>query len=185
MKKAIMTTDVFNRLIEATKGFTQKAGAKVIHQYIRLEFHSKDDEVIAIAVDGYKMSVEHAVCKSEEDFVVYVKSNIKLPRKTEVEIELDEDEQEAVFRCDGFIFGYRQPTGEFLNWEGVLPKEDPSFRIGFNGEHLLKALLAARASVGGTYKTPVVLEFRSPTEPVIIKTNKNDIKMVLPIRLRD
>lgn len=183
MKKARMTTDAFNRLIDATKGFVQKTGSRPIHQYIRLEFHSGDDEVIAIAVDGYKMSVEHGVCKSEEDFAVYVKSNIKLPRKTEVEIELDGNE--AMFRCDGFIFGYQQPNCEFLNWEKVLPKEDPSFRIGFNGEYLLNALLAARVSVGGTYKCPVVLEFRTPLDPVIIRTNKHDIKMVLPVRIKN
>lgn len=28
MKKATMTTDVFNRLIDATKGFVQKYGSK-------------------------------------------------------------------------------------------------------------------------------------------------------------
>ena len=183
MKKARMTTDVFNRLIDATKGFVQKTGSKPIHQYIRLEFHSADDEVIAIAVDGYKLSVEHAVCKSEEDFAVYVKSNIKLPRKTEVEIELDEDE--AVLRCDGFMFGYHQPIGKFLNLEGVLPQTEPSFRIGFNGEYLMKALESARISAGGTYKTPVVLEFRTPLDPVIIRTNKHDIKMCLPVRIKN
>lgn len=184
MKKAIMTTDAFNRIIDATKGFAQRpGGSKIIHQYIRLEFHSESDEVIAVAVDGYKLSVEHAVCKSEEDFAVYVKSNIKLPRKTQVEIELEGNE--AVFRCDGFMFGYRQPEGEFLNWAGVLPEKEPTFKIAFNGDYLLKALEAARISVGGTYKTPVVLEFRSNVDPVIIRTNKHDIKMVLPIRLRD
>ncbi len=183
MKKAIMTTDVFNRLIDATKGFVQKTGSRKTYQYIRLEFHSADDEVSAIAVDGFKMSVEHAVCKSEEDFTVYVKSNIKLPRKTDVEIELDEDE--AVFRCDGFMFGYHQPNGEFLNWEDVLRKDEPSFRIGFNGEYLMKALEAARISAGGSYKTPIVLEFRTPLDPVIIRTNKHDIKMVLPVRIKN
>lgn len=183
MKKATMTTDVFNRLIDATKGFVQKYGSKVVHQFIRLEFHSSDDEVIAVAVDGYKLSVEHAVCKSEEDFTIYVKSNVKLPRKAEVEIELEEDE--ALFRCNGFVFGYKQPTGDFLDWQKVLPDGEPTFRIGFNGEYLMKALEAARISVGGVYKNPVVLEFRSPTSPVVIKTNKNDIKLVLPVRLSD
>lgn len=182
MKKAIMTTDVFNRLIDATKGFVQKVGSKPMHKFIRLEFHSDIDEVVAIAVDGFKMSVEHAVCHSEEDFAVYVKSNIKLPRKTEVEIVLDENE--AVFRCGDFMFGYQQPTGEFLNWESVLPKVEPSFRIGFNGEYLMKALEAARISAGGTYKTPVVLEFRTPLDPIIIRTNGKDIKMVLPVRIK-
>lgn len=183
MKIARMQTDVFNRLIDATKGFTHKAGTKPIHEFIRLEFHSGDSEVIAIAVDGIKLSVEHAVCESEENFVAYVKSNVKLPRKKKVEIELGEGE--ALLRCEGFVFGYQQPQGEFLNWANVLPKGEPSFRIGFNGEYLLKALEAARISAGGTYKTPVVLEFRSPTDPVIFRTNKNDIKMVLPVRLKD
>lgn len=183
MKKARMTTDVFNRLIDATKGFVQNTGTKPPHQFIRFEFHSSDDEVIAIAVDGVKLSVEHAVCKSEEDFTIYVKSNVMLPRKTEVEIELDEDE--ALLRCGGFVFGYQQPHGEFIDWANVLPKGEPAFRIGFNGEYLLKALEAARITVGGTYKTPVVLEFRSPLDPVIIRTNKNDIKMVLPLRIKD
>lgn len=183
MKKATMTTDVFNRLIDATKGFVQKYGSKVVHQFIRLEFHSSDDEVIAVAVDGYKLSVEHAVCKSEEDFTIYVKSNVKLPRKAEVEIELEEDE--ALFKCNGFVFGYKQPTGDFLDLQKVLPDGEPTFRIGFNGEYLMKALKAAIISVGGVYKSPVVLEFRSPTSPVVIKTNKNDIKLVLPVRLSD
>lgn len=178
-----MTTDAFNRLIEATKSFASKYSAKVIHQYIRLEFRSDYSEVTAIAVDGCRMSVEHAVCNADEDFVVYVKSNIKLPRRKNVVIELTEDE--AVFRCDGFIFGYQQPHGEFLNWESALPKDEPTFRIAFNGEYLLSALQAARVSVGGTYKNPIVLEFRSPVEPVIIKTNGKDVKMVLPIRIKE
>ena len=183
MKKAIMTTDIFNRLINATKGFTGSFGSRYIHQFIRLEFHSDSDEVVAVAVDGFKLSVEHAVCKSEEDFVVYVKSNAKLPRKTKVEIELDGNE--ALFRCDEFVFGYQQPDGEFCDWKKVLPKGEPSFKIGFNAEYLLKALDAARISAGGICKTACVLEFRSPLEPVIIRTNSNDIKMVLPVRLTD
>lgn len=112
-----------------------------------------------------------------------MKSNVKLPRKEEVEIELEEDE--ALFRCNGFVFGYQQPTGNFLDWQNVLPDGDPKFRIGFNGEYLMKALEAARISVGGVYKNPIVLEFRSPVSPVIIRTNKNDIKMVLPVRIKD
>ena len=178
-----MTTDAFNRLIDATKGFCQKHGSRPTQQYIRMEFHSDLDEVIAIAVDGFRMSVEHAVCKSEEDFVVYVKANVKLPRKTQVEIELTDEG--AVLRCGGFTFGYQQPEGTFLDWEKALPKSDPAFRIGFNGDYLLSALQAARISVGGTFKTPVVLEFRSPLEPVIMRTNNSDIKMVLPVRIKD
>lgn len=178
-----MTTDAFNRLIEATKSFCAKYGKSPTYQYIRLEFRSALDEVTAVSIDGYRLSVEHAVCSSNEDFVVYVKSNVKLPRKTQVSIELTDNE--AILRCDGFVFGYRQPEGEFIDWQNVLPKGEPSLKIGFNGEYLLSALQAARISVGGTYKTPVVLEFRSPLDPVVIRTNNNDVKMVLPVRIKN
>lgn len=181
MKKASMTTDAFNQLIDATKAFVSKSNPRPVYRYIRLEFHADADEVIAVAVDGFRMSVEHAVCQSEEDFFVYVRSNIKLPRDNTVHIELIDNE--VILRCDGFVFGYRQPQGEFIDWEKVLPNGEPSFRIGFNGEYLLSALQAARVSVGGKYKHPVVLEFRSPIDPVILRTNGADIKMVLPVRL--
>ena len=182
MKKARMNTGALNRIIEATKAFCSKAGTRPIHQYIRLEFHAAEDEVVAAAVDGFRLSVEHAVAESEEDFAVYVKGNVKLPKDSTVDIELVNNE--AIFRCGGFVFGYQQPNGEFLEWQKVIPQSDPQFKIGFNGDYLLSALQAAKASVGGTYKGPVILEFRSPTEPIILRTNKDDVKMVLPVRIK-
>lgn len=185
MKKASMSAGALNKILEATKAFQSKNNTKKIYQYIRLEFHSELDEVVAIAVDGFRMSVEHAVATSEEDFVVYVHGNVKLPKNSKVDIELVDDE--AIFRCDGYVFGYQQPdyNGEYLDWKKVIPESDPTFRIGFNGDYLLSALQAAKASVGGTYKTPVILEFRSPVEPVILRTNKDDVKMVLPVRIKN
>ena len=183
MKKARMNTGALNRIIEATKAFCAKGGTRLIHQYIRLEFHAADDEVVAAAVDGFRLSVEHAVAESEEDFAVYVKGNVKLPKDSTVDIELVNNE--AIFRCDGFVFGYQQPNGEFLEWQKVIPQAEPQFKIGFNGDYLLSALQAAKASIGGTYKGPVILEFRTPLDPVILRTNKDDVKMVLPVRIKN
>ena len=182
MKKATMTTGAFNRLIQATKAFCAKYNRNPCYHFVRLEFHADTDEVVAVAVDGFRMSVEHALANSEEDFVVYVKSNIKLPNKSNMEIELVDDE--VIIKCNGFIFGYKQPEGEFIDWQNVIPTSDVQFRIGFNGDYLLSALQAAKASVGGTYKTPVVLEFRSPVDPIILRTNGQDVKMVLPVRIK-
>lgn len=183
MKKANMTTGAFNRLMNATKAFCSKNNRNPVYHYIRLEFHADADEVVAVAVDGFRLSVEHAVCHSDEDFTVYVQSNIKLPAKSTVEFELVDNE--AIIRCDGFSFGYTQPCGDFIDWQKTIPTNEPQFKIGFNGDYLLSALQAAKASVGGAYKTPVILEFRSPIEPIILRTNKNDVKMVLPVRIKD
>lgn len=183
MKKASMSTGAFNRLIEATKAFRQKAGSRPIHEYIRIEFHAENDEAIAVAVDGHRLSVEHALATSNEDFAVYVRGNVKLPKDSTVDIELVDNE--AIFRCDGFVFGYKQPDGKFLEWENAIPKSEPQFRIGFNGDYLLSALQAAKASVGGTYKTAVVLEFRTPLDPIILRTNGKDVKLVMPMRIKE
>ena len=47
------------------------------------------------------------------------------------------------------------------------------------------ALQAAKASVGGAFKHPAILEFRGPLGPITIKTNHEDVKMVLPVRIRE
>lgn len=182
MKKASMSAATFNRLLDATKAFCSKTNVNRCYLYIKLDFHADTSEVVAVAVDGYRMSVEHAVAQADEDFSVYVQSNIRLPKKSTVEFELADNE--VIIRCDGFMFGYQQPCGEFIEWQNVIPTSEPQFKIAFNGDYLLSALQAAKASVGGTYKTPVILEFRSPLEPIILRTNKNDVKMVLPVRMK-
>ena len=181
MKAKIYTND-FNRIIAATKDFVSKNSSKKTHTYIRLEFRYEEQRVTAIGVDGFRMSVEHSVCECDEDFNAYIRANVKLPSGTYAEFEIQDSE--VIIRCGEFIFGYKQPEGEFLNWEKVLP-EAPTFKIGFNGNYLLSALRAVKVSAGNSFKSPVVLEFRSPTEPVIIRTNHDDVKMVLPIRIKE
>lgn len=179
--KAKINSNDFNRLIAATKSFVTKQDYKKLYQYIRLEFSAADSIVTAVAVDGYRLSVEHAVCECDEDFAAYVNPNTHLPHNDEAALEVVNNE--LIIRCGGSIFGCRQTAGEFLDWEAAIPSGEPKFRIGFNGNYLLSALQAAKVSCG-SFKEPVVLEFRSPVEPVILRTNKNDIKMVLPVRIQ-
>ena len=66
-------TNDFNRIISATKGFVEKNGTRKANQYIKLEFNAENQIVTAIAVDGYRMSVEHSIISDcENDFVVYI-----------------------------------------------------------------------------------------------------------------
>lgn len=182
---ASMETNDFNRLIKATRGFVHKnSDGRQIHSWIRLEFCAAESRVTAVAVDGYRLSVEHAMCHGcAEDFVAYVRDTIQLPAKNNAAFELCE--KDLMIRCGEFMIGYAQPTGEFLDWQKTLPVEDPAFRIGFNPELLLGALQSAKVSVGGVFKHPVVLEFRGKNDPVLLKTNKDDVKMVLPVRIRE
>lgn len=130
------------------------------------------------------MSVEHSVISyCSQDFSVYIKKSVRFPRNKCVEIT--SDDSEVVLRCDGFMIGFEQPDLKTFDYQKAIPSSDPIFKIAFNGNYLLSAIKAAKSSCGNSFKDPVVLEFRGKNEPVVIRTNKEDVKIVMPMRLRD
>ena len=183
MKATILGND-FNRIMDATKQFC-RSGDKAQFGYIRLDFDAVALRVEAYACDGYRLSVEHSVIGScDENFTVYIRGGFRLPKKQYATIE--KVENEVQIRCAGALFSFEQPdVSQRFEWQKAIPKDEPTFRIGFNGNYLLNALQAAKVSAGQTFKNPIVLEFWTPTTPVIIRTNTDDIKMVLPIRIKE
>nr|DAL71695.1 MAG TPA: DNA polymerase III subunit beta [Caudoviricetes sp.] len=184
MKAKILGND-FNRIMDATKQFCGTSTRHKEQEYIRLDFDAEIQRVTAHACDGYRLSVEHSVIGScDENFTVYIRGGFRLPKKQYATIE--KVENEVQIRCAGALFGFEQPdVSQRFEWQKVIPKDKPAFRIGFNGNYLLNALQAAKVSAGQTFKNPIVLEFWTPTTPVIIRTNTADIKMVLPIRIKE
>ena len=82
MKSAKIYTNDLNRLIAATKSFVSDSATRPCNQYIKLEFHAAENQVAAMAVDGYRMSVEHSIISDcDEGLVAFIKSNTKLPNK--------------------------------------------------------------------------------------------------------
>ena len=183
MKARILGND-FNRIMDATKQFCGTSTRHKEQEYIRLDFDAETQRVTAHACDGYRLSVEHSVIGScDENFTVYIRGGFRLPKKQYATIE--KVENEVQIRCAGALFGFEQPdVSQRFEWQKAIPKDEPTFRIGFNGNYLLNALQAAKVSAGQTFKNPIVLEFWTPTSPVIIRTNTDDIKMVLPIRIK-
>lgn len=187
MKKAIVETNDFNRLIAATKAFISKSDQRLTYQHIRLDFSAKSATVTAAACDGYRLSVERAPAYDvEEDFTVYVRPCMKLPAKSVVVIELSD--KDAILRCNGNIMGCEQPDGEFLDYEKFFEKKPNAHRYGFNARFLLDAVAAARDSLGSklSASNPIILEFTGPQDPAFIFTdNGKNMKMVLPVRIND
>ena len=183
--RATIFSDDFNRIVDATKQFVSKVHCESwkAKEYIRFDFDAEHQKVTAMSLDGYRMSVENSVVSEcDENFSVYIMGSFRLPRKTYAVIE--KVGTEVQIRCAGALFGFEQPEDpQPFEWQKVIPEGEPHFKIGFNGNYLLTALQAAKISAGQTFKNPIVLEFWSPISPVIIRTNKDDIKMVLPIRL--
>lgn len=184
--KAIVNSTDLNRAISATRDFVRKDLNRLFRAYIRLEFNAADACMTAMAVNGFMMSVEHVPCTCDEDLVTYIHPYIKLPNKKPVTIEVTE--AETLIRCEDIIFGCPRIAGEDnFDWRKALPAE-PEFKIAFNARYLRTTLNAAAVSLGSGSKAPVILEFRGPTEPVILRTKRpnqsDDIKMVMPVRIR-
>lgn len=188
--KAIIYTKDFNRIIAATKDFVDNHYYCVnpMLRFIRLEFSANDSTVTAVAVDGRKLSIEHAPCNVDEDFIAYINTDIRLPLEfinTEIEVSGDK----VMIRCGEFIFSYPQRKGEFIDWKKALPDGEPVLQIGVNGDYLMSALKAAMES--GNCKNlnrPVLLDFYGSDKPIILRINKdkdNNIKMVLPVKIYD
>lgn len=183
MKATILGND-FNRIMDATKQFCDTSTRHKELEYIRLDFDAETQRVTAHACDGYRLSVEHSVIGScDENFTVYIRGVFRLPKKQYATIE--KVENEVQIRCAGVLFGFKQPDNQNpFDYENVFPKEKPQFKIAFNGNYLLTALQAAKISAGNTFRNPIILEFWGPLNPVVIHTNEDDAKLVLPIRTK-
>ena len=121
VKSARIYTNDLNRIIASTKYFVSDSNSTKCYQYIKLEFCSAENRVVAIAVDGYRMSVEHSVISDcDEDFMVFIKSNIRIPKKQYATISLTEDGEEAIIRCNGFSFGFSQPESNNFDWKKAI-----------------------------------------------------------------
>ena len=183
MKTARMNSTDFNRIMAAVKDFT--GIVKPIFEYIKLELNADTKTITAVACDGFKLSAEHAVVEQcDESFECFVRYNIKFPNDRTLRIVLDEDLRHATLMCMDFRVTYKQPESKYLDWRQVVPTTPPDYRIAFNGDLLLDALKAAKISCGRSFKDLLIIEFRAPNEPIVIRTNEDDIKLVLPIRMQ-
>lgn len=183
MKTARMNSTDFNRIMAAVKDFT--GIVKPIFEYIKLELNADTNMITAVACNGFVLSAEHAVLEQcDENFECYVRHNIKFPNNNTLQIALDEDLRQSSLTCMDFSATYKQPEGKYLDWERIVPATPPEYSIAFNGNLLLDALKAAKISCGRSFKGPLIIEFREPTKPIVIRTNESDIKLVLPMRMQ-
>ena len=155
MKTAVVYSNELNRLIEATKGFLapKNAPAALVCYYIKLEFHADRKEVIAVALDGYRLSVEYGKAEGiGEDFEIYLVPNTKFPVKKYLQItvsELDSGTVASIY-CDNVKFEYVQPNMKPFDWKAAIPTSEVKYRIGFNAEFLIFGTVRCQ-SISGKY----------------------------------
>lgn len=182
--KAIINTREFNRIIAATKAFVDVHGERPLYRRIKLEFSAKNKRVTAVAMDSFRMAVENAALdECDEDFIAYTEGNIKLPSRKDVYAQIELQGDILNVYCEGLIYGYVQPAIEGFDWGKVVPRSDVRYKIAFNGDLLLSALRAAKISCGGKHSQCITLEIRGTSEPIILRTNKEDIKLMMAMRI--
>jgi DNA polymerase III sliding clamp (beta) subunit (PCNA family) len=185
--KATINANDLKRLIAATEKFVERNCAKTIYRFIRLEFSKEFSRVTAISTDGYRLSLEHAVCSDiDEDFTAYIKPQLPPSYSKYDNATIELKDSKCFIEVNGSIVGYKQPHDDFLDYKETVKNATdgaPALRIGFNGNLLISALQEAKTSCGNSFRKPVVLEFRGSLSPAIIRTNDDDMKLVLPVRL--
>lgn len=185
--KAIIQGKNFNKLIDATKLFVSKNINDHFRTWIRIEFLKDKQGVKAIAIDGYKLSIENSYCDYvEDDFIIYVKPNIrKFHPKENLFIELDG--KRAYIQENDDVIGFTQPTdASYFDYAKLLQdikEQEVLFKISFNSQFLIDALRSAKVG-SSDLNNMVTLEFRGNEKPVFIRTEDDNIKMILPIRTR-
>lgn len=184
--KAVIEANELKRIVDNTKRFVGVNDKRM--EYIRLEIDAEKKMIRAIALDGYKLSVEYAkIQNADESFLCYIKPAIpKITRDTEhAVIELSGDR--VLIQADESIMGYVQPSFDYYDVDKLIKEEmekEIIRTIGVNAKYLKDALVSAKDSMRS--RDIIKIDVRNPNEPLMIRSMGYDglpenIKIILPV----
>lgn len=184
--KAIMEANELKRIVDNTKRFVGVNDKRM--EYIRLEIDAEKKMIRAVALDGYKLSVEYAkIQDTDESFLCYIKPVIpKITRSTEhAVIELSGDR--VLIQADESIMGYVQPSFDYYDVDKLIKEEmekEIIRTIGVNAKYLKDALVSAKDSMRS--RDIIKIDVRNPNEPLMMRSMGYDglpenIKIILPV----
>lgn len=184
--KAVIEANELKRIVDNTKRFVGVNDKRM--EYIRLEIDAEKKMIRAIALDGYKLSVEYAkIQDADESFLCYIKPVIpKITRSTEhAVIELSGDR--VLIQADKSIMGYVQPSFDYYDVDKLIKEETEKKiirTIGVSAKYLKDALVSAKDSMRSM--DIIKIDVRNPNEPLMIRSMGYDglpenIKIILPV----
>lgn len=183
--KATVSGANFNRLMDAVKHFVDKNSTRVALRYVQLRFDKELCNVTAYGVDGYRASKECAMCLTvDESFTAMIKVP-PIRANGQLSVEITQDDGHSYISYGDIQFRTAKPGAMPYDIEDVIKQavDRPDImKFGANIDYLMDALKSLKTS-GATGRRPVIVEFRGPTEPVILRTDEDNPKMVLPTRL--
>lgn len=186
--KCLIDADALKCLVNNTKKFLNKDGygnSKMM-QYIYLEIDAEAMLAKATAVNGYSISVEYAKClECDQSFTCYIKPNIPKITKRDRLAELELIDNKLYVTVGENIVGFVQPKDSFYKVDDLVNKtleKEPRASI-YVDKNLLLAAVQSLDSLD--YKKPVRIEIREKNEPVVIRTDINNIRFVLSKNVSD
>lgn len=184
--KAIIDAMEFKRLIDNTKRFVKNYESNKLMQYIYLEVNAETKEIKATALDGHRISIEYGKVKEAgESFKCYVKPMIPKITKRDMYVELELVDKKAYITVNDNIMGYLQPEGEYFKTDKLISdlEEKPALASIYVDAKLLEEALKSTANA--YYSKYVKVEIRDKKDPVIIRSKGGNIKLVLPVNVRE
>jgi DNA polymerase III sliding clamp (beta) subunit (PCNA family) len=183
IKFNIQTADL-KYIMAALRPAVPKTDCKPVHQYIK--FECSDEKLSAYAVDGYRIhsvTVHVDITDGEKAFCFLLKP-FMAPKTDSEFIPCELSEKEIMFNFGEQKITFKLGTGieNFVDIHAAIPTKPAVLRIGFNP----KFLVDAAKTLQKNSRTPLIMEFRNPLDPVIIYSDKDksDFRIVLPVRMR-
>lgn len=193
--KAVIFGNYLKSLINSTKSFIGGLNCTPCHQCIRLEFNNVDDTVTAIATNGRKLSIESKpILCADENFIAYIKPPFPKILATDIAF-IEVVNKQSIIKIGESVATYDLPESsnsnnidDCFNYRKALEdieRKTIVYKIAFNPDLLIDSLRAAKASNTKGNWNRVVLEFRSPLDPVILKHGQENenIKLFFPMPL--
>ncbi len=140
-KSVILYGDTYGLILKTMKDFVSRDDSRPILKNIKLDI--RKDKIRAVACDGYKLCVfdinyDHP---EQEEFVCYIQPSAIPKGIIEVEIKIDNNKMNTIFRLqNGESITYTKTNiiGEFVDENNVLPPVNENLSVALNATYLSK-----------------------------------------------
>ena len=130
-----------------------------------------DNSLTAFATDSHR--IHFVIAPYSGDNGQLIIPVVKLPKAKDQSVEISEEEEEITFDFFTEKIIQRKPDVDFPNYEKVMPKEEPTFKIAFNPQYIRDA---ANMLLKSEY---IVFNFYSKRDPCVIEAD-NSYALVCP-----
>lgn len=187
LKIIIMDPREFKRVLSGVLKFASKDDNRDILQFVRFSTDKLNDHRLTIeAVNGFYLIRDTVWAESDDttesnikDFHVHYSALNTISKMLIAEIEVNSEEIRFITKDKNIAVIRRKIINNFLNFDNIFPKTEPTFTINFNPTYLLNICQAFKNEKN------IRLEFHGEVKPLIVHRNSGKdegLALLLPLR---